>query len=502
MFTIKYVVMARIFKADKEWLPQVYHTGVSEVPQQQLMIMSALFSNNSAVRSCYETLCRSLLSGGLRIGKKGFKLNGSRRVKMEKGWLMMCRIIIQQLVTFGFMFIHIKDDVPVHIDPCLLAIYVRRDEDGLVHYHARYRNNFVKLPEIYVIERNAPDIHGNLTSPLRSVLQHGTFTNLLLACAAKAEQRKASPPVFTESTTNNIRTQQIHRDYTHPGEMRSLNYDNRSAASLEHEDLTRSLEAFVTELNSNRSRMREAASATQAKWVYTDPATGVPNYPVEGEETNFASMRFPLPENQKLVQNVPSRAPEYLVQYTEMYHEEIAKIFGVPPGLFGSERSAVAVNQTILNTYSWTLQDYRVMLQTVITGLLDIYYGEENSKHAMKHQDMGKTTDQNYEAHRMSVSLPGILDPEIINMFYDRGYMEYSVVRRLISSYYGIPQEDLSEVRLDGATDTPAIEVAESQSDFAAQQKSMHPHSVMPVKTHRHKPYPNQRPRDKEKNGE
>lgn len=492
--------MARVCIAEKEWDPQAFAHGVSEIPVSQCMTMSALFNNDSAVRSSYETLCRALLSGGISISKKNFALRADMMDRMHASWLTMCRVIIQQLVTFGIMFMHMEGDTPVHIDICLLCVRVRRDQNGVVHYNARYRNNFVKVPTLLVFERSPPDIQGNLTSALRSVLQPATFVNLMLACSAKAEQRKASPPIFTETTSNTMRVNQVHRDYAETGDMRSMNSEALATSGAEYEDVTRRVETFISDLNAERFRAREAINSTQAKWVFIDPTTGVPNYPVEGEDTNFAALRYPLPENQKLVTNLPSSSPSFLVEYTELYHEEIAKIFGVPPGLFGSARSAVAVNQTILNTFSWALQDYRILLQTVITSSLNHFYGKENAAHAMAHAAPGATTSQNYRDHTFSVSLPGTLDPEIINMLSDRGFIAYPVVRRYISQYYGIPQEDISSVRLDGVTGRPLSETladAEgSSSDVAAEQRTSRPQSVMPPKKKRKTPYPNQRERE------
>jgi hypothetical protein len=274
-------------------------------------------------------------------------------------------------------------------------------------------------------------------------------------------------------------------------------------------DLSEQIDTFQAAINADRMARRAQGSGNQnqAKWVATDD-TGVPNFAVEGEDTNFASMRCPLPENQKLVQNTASSSPAFLVEYLDFYHEEVCKLLGVPPGLLGSARSPVAVNQTILNVWFSTLSDYRVLLQGVIEDVFVHYYGGKNAAHAMTKADHSKSVAQNYKKHKITVTLPGVLDPEIINMLRDRGHMTHAVVSKYISRYYGIPMENLTKERIDPMTDEPvAVEeeeeeeappqakAAEDGGSSAAAVQAKRPASAIPPKKKRKTAFANQRDR-------
>jgi hypothetical protein len=85
----------------------------------------------------------------------------------------------------------------------------------------------------------------------------------------------------------------------------------------------------------------------------------------------------------------------------------VGKVTGVPKGLWGTQRTAIAVNQTILNTFNATLHEHRVTLQFVCACLLEVVYGEQNIDHALQHMDHDRPVEEQFYDHRFQISFPG-----------------------------------------------------------------------------------------------
>jgi hypothetical protein len=219
-------------RSDLQEDPSGREAPFAVVHPRQFHVLHALFSNNASVRAAYETICRFMFAGGMVVEKKAFELTPAIQDVMNSVWILFCRHVLESIFTYGFAVCAVDGrGRPFVWEPTELQIEVRRRSTGEREYRLfRLEHRIMgtgesrrPMQDVLVFERSGPDAQGNLKSLLRSLLQMETFRNLMMACAARAEQRRSNPPIITESLPKDVEAAEMDRDVAAFGDASLIN---------------------------------------------------------------------------------------------------------------------------------------------------------------------------------------------------------------------------------------------------------------------------------------
>lgn len=433
-----------------------------------LVRLDKFAKEDASIQGALECLYRFLLGGGIHVKKRFWKASQYFNGVLNTTYAKVCRDIIRSKMLYGIVVIGFREDsVPFVYDLTELDITI------LIHvrtnaYRYRIRPRHMGLlsvetsrsvlTDVLAYEQCRPDPQGRVTSTINTLYPMALFSNSMIACANRSEVRRAVPPLITEARETKLEEKQFQRDYFAQGDNTAIHRRNARDTS------TYSIGA--AEEREWQTRASQVALGS-AGWS-ADPVSGQPRYPVD--IAAGSSIPIPIEEGRTLVTNTPSESPAFLMELLAMYEADVGKVMGVPIGLWGSQRSPVAVDMTIMTVFNASLQVHRVQLQYVMNNLLDAVYGAENAWHAALHYDPTLSLEDTAMEMNWDISFPGLLDPEMINMIMEQGYMDWEHMRPYFSSYFGIPLDCVAKERLDAMTGRPLAEVAEEQMELEHSQ--------------------------------
>ncbi len=424
--------------------------------QRWLLRLDAFVKQDASIRCAFECLNRFLTAGGIHVRKKFWKASDYFNGILNTTYARLCRDIVPSELTYGLVIIGLREDAaPFVYDLTDLSITIMvHQKTNAYRYRIlplRDQQSTQPLKEIMAFELSRPDSMGRVTSTISTLWQMHEFSNLMIACASRSEVRRSVPPLITEAREIKLEEKQFGRDMFEMG-------DNTAIHRRQIADSTIYSVAMAEE-RELQSRMSQ--SVLGSRGASLDPVTYQRRYQVD----LAAGMTIPIPieEGRTLVTNTPSASPEFLLELLSLYEADVGKVLGVPIGLWGSARSPVAVDMTIMTVFNASLQVRRQHLQYALHDVLEWVYGDENAAHAALHYDASLSLEDNAAAMNWDISFPGLLDPEQINMLIEQGYMEYEQMRPYVSAYYGIPESCLAKKRLDPMTGRSLAEVSEEQ---------------------------------------
>lgn len=452
------------------------HAGnLVPLPAQQFQMMHHFFNNTPEVRACFETLCRYLFSGGLRIWKTGFKPSARSQRVFDTIWVKFCKDVLRELFTYGFVLCTISKPrtilVPNVVSPLEVDIEQRvLPKGGREFKITDISTSFYGLPgaqskvrrDIVVFASDLPDVRGNLTSKLRSLLQVESFFTLSIACAARAEQQRARPPLVTETSkdTESRADEHIAAD--------GLNLNRQSLLDSNMEGVYQGMqnEMMIDQAN---SAMASQQNENPPLLIY-DPFTGTPRFPVAGVDQGWSHPRVPLPPHERLGRPVMAESPAFLMDLFEQKRTLVGVVTGVPPAFWGSS-TGTSFNQFSLNTFYTTLYEHRTALSEVMKEMLQAIHGEENARHAatliIKH---GMTLDPG--DNDFQVAFPGLVDQGCITGLFEQGMVDFKTLTSYVGHYLGIPEVEFAKERLDPYTGKTVREMYEEEQRMLKKQQA------------------------------
>jgi hypothetical protein len=454
---------------DEVWVP---------LSRTHLDLVDRIFQSDPSVRAAFETLSRHLFGGGVEIEKPGFTVTPQIQELINGSWARCGREILHSFFVYGFVILRIRNDaVPVVLWPRVLDITVilkpkseraYRVRDRAVRkgwYNTLTSNPRRTLDDVLVWERYAPTESGFLTSMVMSLIHMNSFLNLMVDCASKAEKRRCVPPLVTEEVNKGIEAKQLHADFYEQGDGRVF-YEQELAEAQDRA-------FFLNQRQEAQIRAANAGGGGSGGGGGVDPITGQPRYPTDESAEPYFHYQVALEASRKVATTASPESPSFLTELMMISEADVGKVTGVPPGLWGSQRSPIAVDQTIMNVFFATQQEHRVVLQSIFKYLFEIIYGDANFVHTLTHYDEEKSLEENLKGAEVQVSLPGLLDPEILMMLRDRGAMPWESWIGYVSKYFGIPRDKLADEMLDPVTDEPMKDTVAQEFDNQMQLKSM-----------------------------
>ena len=454
------------------------------VDYTQFQLVNDLIRRNAKIRAAFEVLRHHIFAGGVIVSKPGFKVTSQIQLELDTTWKNFFEQLMLSVFSYGFVVVRLVDGyTPICISPLDLKIELVLFEDG--HRQMRLRQfsedgslgwnlknnkpwNRV-ITDVMIFARDAPDNSGNLSSISPCLLLSTTVLNMFMHYAVRAAARSAMPTVFLEHVPESPEMKQLSRDVAAPG----------NSNAMHEAEIERSSAFDVRSATNEAPRNRQAAlidgppPSTSGPGGYGSTYDGAGfRYPGDEWGLPWNNVQISLPQGRRLVQNTPSEPPYFLTELEQKVDQEIARVTGVPTGMFGGsgDRSNIAANITTMNIFYATQQHYRQILQTVGKQLMMLVYGKEHLQHMIDVTDPSTVqTEEDVQRviadHDFQLSFPGLLDPEVLQMLQDRGAMEWDTWCEYTSRYFGIPREHLSKKQLDVATDRPLEEVMEEEQE-------------------------------------
>lgn len=455
------------------------------LPTAQFQRIHDLVSNNAKIRASFEVLRHHIFAGGVILSKPGFRVSAHMQQQLDTTWKNFFEQMTLQVFQFGFVIVRLLDGTdPVCVSPLDVGIEWVLQDDG--HYAMRVRQNDDAtsgmwgvlrrdnpmkrvLKDVMIWARDPPDSRGNLTSMSLCLLQSSAILDTFMHYAVRAAARNAMPSLFLEHVPESPEGKALARDVGIPGNNNAM-----------HEAEIESNNAFDVESAANQAERNRAAAL-----IYTpagrEMAGGFGStfdgdkHVIPKDEWGLptTNIQILLPRHRKLVQNTASEPPSFLTEMIGIVEQDVARVTGVPSGMFGgggsANKSNIAANITTMNIFYATQQHYRQMLQTVGVQLIFLAYGKQEldatNKIVQEKEPFGsqEEVDQVVHDHMFQLTFPGLLDPEILQMLQDRGAMPWDIWCQCLARYFGIPREFLADQQLDVATDRPLAEVMEEE---------------------------------------
>ncbi len=147
-----------------------------------------------------------------------------------------------------------------------------------------------------------------------------------------------------------------------------------------------------------------------------------------------------LPENNEYVNATIAQAPSDFVGVLGATQTDAANAVGVPAAMLAGERQPRRVNETTMNVFHATCNDWRHVMSSVAKFLLHYIYGLRNYHHMLTETyDFSKSLEENKDQNEFEVQFDAAVDHEVINSLMDRGAMNWFNGMQLTSRYTGTP---------------------------------------------------------------
>lgn len=323
-----------------------------------------------------------------------------------------------------------------------------------------------------VFEESAPSADCKLSSAIKSLLQIEGLKNVLIRLTVEADHRRSNPSVFLQSTKQTPAGIINQRDVNLYGDRNAHAMKQRLMDEMDVMRMMGSHEEQVVQL-------RAQGQGSEGDMISgTDPVTGNPRYPVHRSAMPGHTNSIPLPDDRQLVIGPMAEAPADVYEMLAWQKMEVGMVMGVPSELWGNHRTAVAVNNNQMELLVATQRAECSTMCLVFEKMIAICYGESeaheitsifraSNRIARRRGQSSKSLEQTVDEHRVRVSFPGLIGPEIIYSLADRGAMNEAVQCKYLAKFYGLLEGDLDPKRMREERDI----MLKSQELGVAQQR-------------------------------
>jgi hypothetical protein len=378
--------------------------GEGRVNLQQQHAIANLYATHPAMTAARTVLLGQMLSGGLQVTRGGevADLKPAFKRHLERHWLPFARDVIDSFLMWGFCVSIFeeeetedalrraakkarrevslkKEKVDKEIGnivprvPDLGTYEVAWNSGGRLGYIRDYYV-YSNAPghatstddEAFVHIRQAPDMQGNIVSPIASIFELGSFVNALTELAFTAEVARSTPSIVTQ-----VRKPEKGQAL----DTGALFFDSESRNVAAGQDAEESQQAARTlEL---QARLAKEINKVQ-QW---DRGTPDPRHSEPGRSVvppDIMPKLFTLPKDQELAPHVQAPQPRGdLGPLTELSIQQFSAALGVPASLIFEGKFAGKSTQQ-LQLLNSTVSQLAKAVNQVLTSVYTALYGEDN----------------------------------------------------------------------------------------------------------------------------
>jgi hypothetical protein len=458
-----------------------YRYSVARIDPSELMTLDALFHHDPSCQACYSAIINFLVNGGVRVSKPGFVCTPDIQQIFNTTWIVFAKMILKSVWCYGFVIVDVDENHrPFVIDPKIMDVAFISGPNGYKRIRlqeSRYsvlgeHDKALSTPFVYVDDHNL--FTGRVNSKVNCMRNLQSFQDLLVHCCIRAEQRRAVPPLVQEDPTVTPLEREELRD------MSKVTYQGGLLGETEEEkkwdaaiaDSGSDIEARRRAIEEKKShetalqiyeQTREFARIENSHSLMNATSSSVSEEPYYGKRINVS-------QGKRLVAAQMAESPQMLMDLMKIVEADVAKIFSVPPGLWGSQRSDVERTQSMMVVFRSTIQTEKTRLCVVFHDMLNRIFGEINRQHLLDHLDPAKSLQQNVNDHEFQVAFPGMQDPEAINWLQETGSMNWETLNVYKAATFDIPVGDLAPKQLEISTGRPLGDIIEEERQLERQQ--------------------------------
>jgi hypothetical protein len=464
-----------------------YQYNVMHINPAELDILNRLFYQDASCQACFSAIVNFLVNGGVRITKKGFVCTPMMQHMFNTTWIVFAKMILQSVWCYGFVVVD-EDDRhhPYVVDPRVMDVAFISGPDGYKRVRlqeSRYsimghHDKALTTPRVYIEDYSI--FTGRINSKVNCMRNLQSFQDMLIACCIRAEQRKAVPPLVQEDPVFTAIDREHARDAGAATYQGTLAFGSRGDGGADakinddasndapNDEIMNAIEKYGSAETRKliekqvREQIREFTRLDDLNESMTNPRfhEGEPYY---GKRVNVA-------RGKRLVAAQNPESPDILIELMKMVEADVAKIFAVPPGLWGSQRSTLERSQTMMVVFRSTTQTEKTRFTIVFRDMLNRIFGELNRQHMLDNLDSNKSLQQNMEDSEFQVSFPGMQDPESINWLQETGSMDWETLNVYKAATFDIPLTDFAPRQLEIATGRFLGDIIEEERKLEKQQ--------------------------------
>lgn len=433
----------------------------------EMIQLDSLFRRDPSCEASFNAVCNFISGGGTRLTKrnrKEFKVRPAFQRELDSHWMVFGTDLIRNVWCYGLVVVDLDaEQRPYVVDPLTHKIYLVRGPRGYLRFqvlpgafHSIFSMETQPLKTARVYVERMPHHTGSITSKVASLRQMAQMQNHMVGCTARAAARRCVPPLVMEHNPANPAQTQMQRDINQAGDHQDLLFENSEQVD----------ESALAQARVNadlQARLNEEMDRPHIE--PNDPVTGEGRYPADGGESFYHS-RIIVDSGKHLVPAPLVESPSEIIDIMYIAEADVGKVLGIPPHFWGSQRAAVAVDQMVMVVFRATLQALKEILAHVFQDMLQT----ENIAHAALNLNPEKNLQENLEDHGISVTFPGLQDPDSIQRLLDMGAMTWDKARYYVAPAYQVPLEDLATELVDARTGEPLRDQVEFERGIQEQQ--------------------------------
>ena len=332
-----------------------------EIPHEQFQIYRDMRRSSTGCAAAENAIKQGVLGARFLVEGKGWTKDEIEVARVA--FMHMNAMAIEHLHMYGIVIVAVdpKSRLPGVVDPEMVRIWHCKTLDGRSFYALKQADVSMMggdspIDGVAVFELRQPR-DGCLDSPLAPAMKNYNYITMLQQAGVQAAAHNANPRVFVQrerQETNADEEMKVLERGSYAVNQRLAAGAVAQAAIIEEERVTRQLGLHEVEREGRHSRGIFISGTSR------DPLSGSLVFHV-----NHAPNLHPLLDNQTVAAGPLAQAPLDLQAAIERGEDDIARVFGVPPTLWGDKQTSHVTTSTLVHVYLQTCQSWRSNLDHI-----------------------------------------------------------------------------------------------------------------------------------------
>ena len=431
--------------------------------QRHIRVLDSMVRSTAHIQAAITVLRNFLLGGGIRItkGRQASKLNTKTASLISDTWTSFLSDVLFSAMVYRIVIVRqTKSRCPFIVPLTTINLTYRQTVDGEYEVRGFYNEKQYGTPRllkdalVFFIE---PPRDGRISTPFDALIPNQRLGVLLKGVAARAAQVGGHPPLVLQQRQVAPPLDTLTRDSVRAGDATMIHTELLSAHDIESAHRIFTNEKRTRALNSDAGTTQ--AHSVNEPFVFTDPDTGVPSYPIQLAEMPFAHSIVTVPEGYEIARGMQNaQIPAILTNIESLSQEDTAMITGIPSAMFrgntlGGSNTSTYTSTAIMSTFYTTQHRWRVILAGITQRVFTWIYATENIFDTIERKRADYLNyNKSDDSYDISVTFPSMIDDITINSLLSDGFIDFATAAMLKSATIGIPLEYMSKERLDPMT--------------------------------------------------
>lgn len=387
-----------------------------EIPREQFEMFRSMRRSSTGCAAAENAIKQGVLGAQFLVTAKGWSPEELHRAR--SAFMHMNSMAIEHLHTFGIVIVALNNatHLPGVVDPEMVQVWHSATLDGRSFYIVKQSDLSMRGGDqpldVAVFELRRPHLNGSLDSPLAPAMKNFNYITMMQQAGVQASHHNANPRVFIQREREEKNVEEELKAL----ERGSYAVNQRlaagavaQAAKVDEERVTRAIGLHEVERAGRHFKGLFPDGTSQ------DPLSGALVFNVTG-----APNLYPLLDNQTVAAGPLAQAPPDLQSAIARGEDDIARVYGVPPSLWGDKQTSNVTQSTLVHVYLQTCAAWRTNLDFVNEPITRACAGGSDAFAIMRNDPTG---DEKAAEERQSMLEDGE-EPSKLSMLRDHGSLE------------------------------------------------------------------------------